>query len=265
MGWSKTWLLLALPLAACAPDYSAVRDWSRTAAIVAEYPGVPAAAAAQPARIAALGTTPAADPARAARVEALRASQEAARTWLALLAFMADDGLLTQRGNPMGNLAARIEPADAEGAAAVRALGDHMARAAFARYRAPQLSYAVDESRDAMRGTLAAMTRLVQALEGDGAAEQAALAARFDSLAASLRDPSARALLAETRATREADLARRATLTATYLETLKRLQEGHEVLVSRVNYLSQSDTARLVRAQEAALRRAAAALPGLAI
>jgi len=32
-----------------------------------------------------------------------------------------------------------------------------------------------------------------------------------------------------------------------------------------VNYLSQSDTARLVRAQEAALRRAAAALPGLAI
>jgi hypothetical protein len=260
-------LLLAtlLPLAACAPDYSAVRDWSRTAATIAEYPALPAAAAAQPARLTGLGVTPASDPARAARVEALVATQEAARTWLALLAFMADDGLLTQRGNPMGGTAARIEPADAQGAAAVRALGDHMARAAFARYRAPQLAYAIDESQEAFRGTLAAMVRLVTALEGDAAAERAALAARFNALEASLRDPVARALLAETRAAREADLARRATLTATYLATLERMQEGHAVLVSRVNHLSQAETARLVRAQEAALRRAAAALPGLAL
>lgn len=258
-------LVLLLSVAACAPDYSAVRDWSRTAATIAEYPAMPAAAAAQPARLTGLGVTPSRDPGRAARVEALMATQEAARSWLALLAFMADDGQLTQRGNPMGNLAARIEPADAQGAAAVRALGDHMARAAFARYRAPQLTYAVDESQQAFRGTLEAMVRLVTALEGDAGGERAALAARFDALGLSLRDPVARALLAETRAAREAELARRASLTATYLQALNRMQEGHAVLVDRVNKLSQAETARLVRAQEAALRRAAAALPGLAL
>lgn len=254
-----------LLLGACAPDYGAVRDWSRTAAAIAEYPAMPAAAAAQPARLASLGATPAPDPSRAARIEALVATQEAARTWLALLAYLAEDGLLTQRGNPMQATAARIEPADPLGAAAVRALGDHMARAAFARYRAPQLTYAVDESQEAFRGTMAAMVRLVSALEGDAEAERAALAARFDALDATLSEPAARALLAETRAMREADLARRATLTATYLAALKRIEEGHAVLVSRVRTLSQAETARLLRAQEAALRRAAGALPGIAM
>jgi len=109
------------------------------------------------------------------------------------------------------------------------------------------------------------MVRLVSALEGDAEAERAALAARFDALDAALVEPAARALLAETRAMREADLARRATLTATYLAALKRIEEGHAVLVSRVRTLSQAETARLLRAQEAALRRAAGALPGIAM
>jgi hypothetical protein len=241
--WAPAMTAMLL-LGACAPDYGAVQDWSRTAAAVAEYRPAPSVVAATP-------------------PDALMATQEGVAAWLNAIAFLAADGVLRERDNPLVAIAARIAPVDAEAATAVTNLGQSLAYAARQNYRAPQLAYALGEGDAAFRAALAGLRRQVEALPGD--AEAAATAAQYDRLRAGLRDPVALALLAEARALREAEQARREGLRGAYLLALTRIAEGHAVMMERVRVLSQAETARMIRAQEAALRRAAGLLPGIAM
>lgn len=114
-------LALAALLAACnAPDYTPVRDWARTAGLVADHP---AAAVAEDGRL---------------------AMQEALATYLAALARMADDGVLPYLEDPFVDLAARARAADAAGGAAVAAIGRRLRVASRQNWQAPELRYAVD-------------------------------------------------------------------------------------------------------------------------
>jgi hypothetical protein len=257
LGGAATLLLLA----GCAPDYGAVRDWAAMGAEAANYPPLPQGIAAQPARLADLGATAPAQAGRAERQAALQAMQRAAVAWLELLALMAEDGQPVARDNPLESLAQIIAPVDEAAATDVRNLGETIVYAAKRNWRAPQLAYILQPGDAPFRGVLAGLGRQVAALEPDEAAERAALAGHFRRLAAGTRDPAARAALEEAEALRRREIDGRVAARVAYLAVLARIGEGHALLIERQGKLSQAETARLVRGQEAALRRAAALLP----
>lgn len=120
-------LLPALPLvgmiAACtAPDYSAARDWARSASIATDHPAIAA---------------------RAATADGAEAMRLALGVTLAALGRMADDGVLPYPEDPFVDLAARATRADARGGAAVASLGRFLRRATRSNWRAPQLRAAI--------------------------------------------------------------------------------------------------------------------------
>jgi hypothetical protein len=251
----------ALLLAGCAPDYSAVRDWSALAAATADYPPLPQSVTAAPARLARFATPALPEADRAARAEALAGLQEATTAWLGLLALMAEDGLPPARENPLTAAAARIAPVDPVAAAGATNLGAVMADAARRNWRAPQLAYVLAPADAPLRAVLAGLRTQVDALAPDEAAERAALAAHFGALAAAARDPALRAALEEAAAQRSAALDTRAAGRTAYLAAITAIEAGHAALVARQRVLSQAETARMLRGQEATLRRAAGLLP----
>jgi hypothetical protein len=150
-------LALAL-LCACAPDYSAVRDWSLQARetvlppAATRLPGAAATAPAPPAPVTAEG-----------REGATLALREAAAAWLSMLAYIAEDGLPRDRTNQLVSLADRVRPVDPDGAAAVLALGATMADGARRNWRAPQLGVAAARGDAAFQDVMAALARHITA------------------------------------------------------------------------------------------------------
>jgi hypothetical protein len=202
-------------LPACAPDYSAVRDWSVQARETLLPP-----ASLRPATGVAVAPPPPAEVTAEGREGAVRALQEAAAAWLGTLAYIADDGLPRGRTNPFGQLAARVMPFDAEGAAAVDALGETLAYGVRRNWRAPQLRVAVERGDAPFQGVIAALRRQTEALDGEAAG----------------RDESDAA-------------ARRAALAL--------IGEGHALLDARRGRLADGETARALRLQASELRRLA--------
>jgi hypothetical protein len=200
-------------LAGCAPDYSAVRDWSVQARETLLPP-----ASVRPASGLAIAPAPPAEVTAEGRLGAVRALQEAAAAWLAVLAYMGDDGLPRGRTNQFGALAARVQPFDAEGAAAVDALGETLATGVRRNWRAPALREAVDRGNAPFQGVIAALARQTAALEREARAGDA-----------------------------QAVEARRAALAL--------IAEGHALLQERHARLAGGETARLLRLQESELRR----------
>ena len=207
-------------LAACAPDYSAVRDWSVQARETLLPP-----ASVRPATGLAVAPPPPAEVTAEGREGAVRALQEAAAAWLGALAYIADDGLPRGRTNPFGQLAARVMPFDAEGAAAVDALGETLAYGVRRNWRAPQLRVAVERGDAPFQGVIAALRRQTEALDGDAAGR--GTAAQDENGAA----------------------ARRAALAL--------IGEGHALLDARRGRLADGETARALRLQASELRRMA--------
>lgn len=218
LGFALASLGLGL-LAACAPDYSAVRDWSVQARETLLPP-----ASLRPAIGLAVAPPPPAEVTAEGREGAVRALQEAAAAWLGTLAYIADDGLPRGRSNPFRALSARVMPFDAEGAAAVDALGETLAYGVRRNWRAPQLRLAVERGGAPFQGVIAALRRQTEALEGEAAA---------------------------TAAEESAHAARRAAL------ALALVGEGHALLEARRGRLSDDETAPMLRLRESELRRLA--------
>jgi hypothetical protein len=152
-------LAAILLLTACSPDYSAVRDWSYQARDTL----LPATAT----RVSTDSVTalrPPSPVSEEGRLGAALALREGASAWLALLGYIADDGLPRQRENPLADLVPKVRPFDAEGAEALDALGEKMGRAARRNWRAPYLSQAVSEGDPPFQGVLAALRRQLDAL-----------------------------------------------------------------------------------------------------
>ena len=212
-----------LLLAACAPDYAALRDWSVQAREALLPP-----ASTRPAIGLAIAPPPPAKVTAEGREGAVRALQEAAAAWLGALAYIADDGLPRGRTNAFGPLTARVTPFDAEGAAAVDALGETLAYGVRRNWRAPQLRVAVERGDAPFQGVIAALRRQTEALDGEAAGRGAT--------AQDENGPAAR---------------RRAALAL--------VGEGHALLEARRGRLSDGETARMLRLQESELRRLMAA------
>ncbi|PWS38113.1 hypothetical protein DFH01_02075 [Falsiroseomonas bella] len=240
-----------LPLAACTPDYSAVRDWS----LEARGTLLPSPLARVPSAPAAPAPTVAVE--ESGRAGAVRALQEAAAAWLAALGYLADDGRLSDRENPLTALPPRIAPFDPEGAAAAERIGETLASMARRSWRAPQLAYAVLEGAPAFEAVMAALVRQSDLLAAETPDARAQQDARMAELIAAARQPETRAALQELQVTRQAELDRRGEAAAARRAAIARVNEGHKLLVERARTLSQSETARLLRVQQDELRRLA--------
>jgi hypothetical protein len=235
-------ILLLVQLAACAPDYTAVRDWASQARAtvlpieVTRAPGPPVA------------PVPAAPVTQGGQAGAVLALQEGAAAWLGMLAFLADDGWPRQRENPLTDLVTKVQPYDSEGAAALQHLGELMAYAARRDTRAPWLSTAVERSAPSFQ-------KVVTALQH----QSAALAAGAPSSPAveppGTLSPAQRALAQEVAAARQAEANRQRIAQDARVTALAQVAEGYAFLAAHKDALSKSDTARLLRVQETELRR----------
>jgi hypothetical protein len=232
-------MVAAALLGACSPDYSAVRDWSdgaRNAVLPLTVPRV--APAVAPAPVPAVTED--------GRAGAALALQEGAAAWLGLLAYLADDGEPSDRTNQLTELAARVQPEDAEGAAALADLGQVIRFAALRGWRAPQLREAIGRGDESFQKVMASLQRMAVP-EGPPLEPLPVLPANATA--------GQRVALQELAALRENELARARTARAARLATMRQVAEGHALLKARLSTLSQSETARILRAQEAELRR----------
>lgn len=240
-------ILLLLPLVACAPDYTAVRDWSSQArdamlpADVARAPRPP---------VAPVPPTPVTQDGPAGAVLAL---QEGAAAWLGMLAFLADDGWPSQRDNPLTDLVAKVEPYDPQGAVALKYLGELMGYAARRDTRAPWLSLALERSDPSFQAVILALRRQSVALALDIPLPPQGDPQRANPTRAV--PPAQRALAEEVAAVREAEASRQRAAQEARVAALARVAEGHAFMTARKGALGNSDTARLLRVQEMELRR----------
>lgn len=235
----KIHLLLVVPLAACSPDYTAVRDWSsqaRDAVLPIEVTRLPGPTAA-PVPVAAEG-----------REGAVLALREGAAAWLGFLGFLADDGRPRERENPLTELVAKVRPFDAEGATALEDLGNLMAFAARYTTSAPWLRTAIERGDPSFQQVMAALRRQSDAL---AAAPPPSEAPALPSGATPLQ----RALAEELAAARQAEANRRRISQEARRAALTRVAEGHAFMAANTGDITKADTVRLLRAQEMELRR----------
>ena len=251
-------------LAGCSgPDYSAVRDWARTASIAADSP-LPL----QPDALAPRGTASVghggsgeemhaeAGPLPGAQAGIL-AMQSALATYLSALATLASDGVLPYREDPFVALTPQAAAANADGGRAVGELGAFLRHASRTNMRAPEMREAIASADPAVQALVSGLSSAVtgSCVAGAGAAatalglrERAQLnAAHLDELelpAARHRDPSAC----------PAALDR-------YVEVLGGIAEGHAFLKANAARITQAEMQRQVRAAEDRLRRAMVRLP----
>ncbi|MBR0683305.1 hypothetical protein GXW74_22660 [Roseomonas eburnea] len=234
--------LFALVLVAgCSlPPNTALRDWARTASILADHPAAvaPEPGAAPP------RAAPAPDPgdeAARARRDGLVAQQQALAVYLYALGVLAEEEQpLTFREEPYAALAPRAAAADPAAARAVAEIGAILRAAREANLppgaRANSAGQATVVEDHRLRSVIRAADTPVQALV-------AALAAGIAAAppAGAERRPGA---------DREA-----------YLRVLAAIGEGHAMLKARARHITQEDLARELRAEEDRLIRAAYRLP----
>lgn len=232
-------------LGGCSPDYSAVRDWSsqaREAVLPLDVSRVGAELGALP--------PPPAPVAAEGRAGAVLALQEGIAAWLGLLAYLADDGWPRQRENPLTELVAKVQPFDPEGAAALTSLGEIMAYTARRNTRAPYLRTAIGLGDPHLQAAVVALRR-----QGDALLAEAPQATVEEPTLPRNATPEQRAAVQELVAARRAELARPHPAQEARRAALDRVAAGHAWMAAHASVISQSEAARLLRAQESELRR----------
>jgi len=151
------------------------------------------------------------------RAGAVLALQEGIAAWLGYLTLLADDVRPPAEGSAVEALAPRVEPFDPEGAASLLDLGRLMDYGVDQGWRAVTVPNAVDLGDRYVQTALAALRREFALLSQEQAEDPRHQAAR-DAI-------------------------------------LDRVAAGHAMLKQRSAILAQSETARLLRAQQSELRR----------
>ncbi|WP_198369902.1 hypothetical protein [Roseomonas rosulenta] len=136
--------LAALPAACSAPDYTPVREWSRTASLAVDFPA---------------GRLP--PPVSEDVREGALAMREALATYLAALGRMADDGVLPYPENPFVDLAKQAGRAGTGGEQPVADLGAFLRRATRQNWQAPQLRSAIGVTDPSVQALVQALTAAI--------------------------------------------------------------------------------------------------------
>lgn len=260
-------LLQGLLLAACAPDYTPVRDWAGVASRAADYPGVALgrhvdADRTAPPIQAAVPTNPdqnAAD--EAPNAIGIVAMQAALATYLAALSTLAADGVLPYPEDPFVELATHARQASEPGGQAVAELGALLRRSTRGNARAPQMRATIAAADGTVQALVNALSETVARPEPMETRSRSDLAAYYARLEREARDPAARQSARDWAALYDREFAARAAMRTQYVLVLTRIAEGHALLKARSRHMTQEETARMIRAQADLLLRAAAPLP----
>jgi hypothetical protein len=205
-------LAMAWALAGCAPDYTALHDWSaqaRDAMLPLDMPRV------QPGPPAVLAPPPPVT--QDGREGAVLALREGIATWLGYLALLAEDVRPPVIGSSVEALAPKVEPFDPDGAAALLDLGRLMDYGIGQGWRQVMLPSAVDLGDAYVQRAIAALRREAALLASERGADPQRVAAR--------------------------------------IAILDQIAAGFAMMKQRSSILAQSETARMLRAQESELRR----------
>lgn len=171
IGSALAGLMLLAALPGCAGDQSGLRDWS----IQARESVLPSASIRSLALPPEVTATPG-----GGRADAVRALQEAAGAWLAVLAAVADDATPPDDSEALAARAARIEPFDAAGAAAVASLAQGIAWVAGRGWSSASMAYVLRDGDPLFQPVMAALARQEAALatEAPDAASRSSAARR---------------------------------------------------------------------------------------
>ena len=266
--WCKRLVLLqSLLIAACAPDYTHVRDWAGTASFAADYPAVALGRAPEPDPI--LRPAPAALPANAGQNQpaeapnsaGIVAMQEALATYLTSLSTLAADGVLPYPEDPFVELAARAGQASEPGGRAVAELGALLRRSTRINARAPQMRATIAAADEAVQTLVTALSDAIVQTEPMATQARLDLAATYAQMEREAREPGTRQSIRHWAALFDREFAAQAAVRMQYRLVLTRIAEGHTLLKARAGHMTQEETARLIRAQADRLQRASAMLP----
>lgn len=237
--------ILPIILAACSPpDYTAVRDWARTAGFAADYP--PAAQAPGE---------------HAVTRDGILAMEQALSTYLTALSTLAADGVLPYREDPFVEHAARAGRVSEDGGRAVASLGQALRRATLANAQAPQLRDTITANDAAVQALLRALSASVAALAPMEQAERRSVAETYALMRREARGAPLQVTVRDLGALLERRAAVREAARADYQRVLALIGEGHALLKARARRITREAAILEIRAAEDALRRAAAALP----
>jgi hypothetical protein len=157
-------LFALVVLSACTADQSGLRDWS-----------IQAREAVLPLTVTRVGPPSEATPGQVGSdVEANLLLREAAASWLAVLAALADDATLPDAGTALEARALRLQPADPEAAAAAINLARAAGHVARLNWGEAHLAYAIQYGDPFFQPVLAILGRRSEALPSEAASARAA-------------------------------------------------------------------------------------------
>lgn len=240
----------ALLLLAACTDLSAVRDFSRLAAGTAEYGGIVQRYAAYDQRMQRYrpGFPTLAE--RRQQAEGLRALQGAVTEYMTALGALAEDaGVAPASANPLAEAATRAGVLEPSLTPTVSALGGIVLRAATEGWRQRQVSTMIGEANAPLQSVIAALVRFVEATAQEDRDERNAAMTYYGLLERrSPSQPAGVAALKEWRELRLAEIDSRAALRRTYLEAMRKIAAGHQLLYDNRGGLSLAETQRQIRA-----------------
>lgn len=249
---------MVVVLAGCAlPENTAVRDWARSASLVADYPLMMSVDTSGPGSMTARGGP--------ARGDGVRATQEALAIYLYAVGVLAEEGVLTFREDSYAPLAARAMALGPLVAAAVSSIGALLSAARSDNPRPGERAYTAGQDevhedqrlRHTIRQADASVQILVAALS-DAVATPSAVAPEASRAAVdrpgggSVAGQSAREAQALSERVRDVLEAGR----AEYVRILAQIGQGHALLKARARHITQEETARLLRTETIMLRHA---------
>lgn len=240
----------ALLLLAACTDLSAVRDFSRLAAGTAEQGAIVQRYAAFDTRMKRYRPSFPTLAERQEQARGLRALQSAVTEYMQALGALAEDaGVMPAAANPLADAATRAGVLDPSLTPTVSTIGGLLLRAGTEGWRQRQISSMIGEANAPLQAVIAALVRFVEATEREDRDERNAATVYYGLLERrSPSDQAGVAALKEWRELRLAEIDGRAGQRRTYLEAMRKIAAGHQLLYDNRNDLSLAEVQRQVRA-----------------
>jgi hypothetical protein len=267
MIWYASLVLPGLLAACSAPDYSAVRDWGRTAGLAAPYrpaaetvpepsrwPTGEAGGEASASSVFPIGSAP------APQANDILLMQQVLSVYLASLATVASDGVLPYMEDPFTTVPARLANGDRSAGEAVSALGALLRKASRTNMQAPATGSFIRAADPAVQSLIGSLSDAVRRLSDAESEERDRLVSYYASMEAEVKETS-RPAIRDLAALRIERFSQRADARLAYLALLRDLAQGHALLREKSSHLSQEEVRRQIRAAEDRIRAGSGLLP----
>jgi hypothetical protein len=251
---------LLLGLATACADLGAVRDFGKLSSSIAGYPNLMARYIVAPTEISFYRNPLQAsqnrdEEVRKEQVQRAVNMQRAVAEYMSSIAKLAADDLIRTDFKPLAEAASKAGAFPPEAAGAASSIAKLLTDAALGAYRQRQLAQVLEAGEAPLQTLLGVLGQTV----GEAAALadtqlRQAVSDRYGVALRQTRDPAAQILAAQDMRARLEAIDERAAGRDAYVAALKRISEGHTLLVQNRNRLSASETVAQIRAVEDQLR-----------